>query len=425
MKNCNDTYGLEEKNMADIRQFVRKNSKTTISTQEKQEEVVKEDKSYHKKILLHKGKKVGQVIGIVLLIVILLVGLQLYEKSRTFTDYDVLALTELTESGNMTYVGYDEYIIRYSMDGISCLDKNGVLIWGQAYEIKNPIIDICKDYVAVAAQKENVIYLFNKSGSQGAITTEYPIISISVASQGVVAAVMEDNGMNHIKIYDKEGEELIKIKTSLEGNGYPLDIELSEDGMKLAVSSIDIAENQLENSLVFYNFSEVGQNYIEKLVGGYGKKELGDILIPQVTFVNNTIVCAFADSKLIFFKMKEIPELFQTIELEEQIHSVFYDEEHIGIVLNDSENGGLYEMQVYNLSGNLVMTQKLEQDYKDISFSKDQVILYNDYSVCIYTLRGKKKFEYTFDKNIILFRQLSEFRYVWVNSSSINDIRLK
>lgn len=411
--------------MADIRQFVKKDGRTTLLEQVNKGEVVKEGAKSQKKILPPSKKLIKRSIGIVLIAVIFLAGIHFYEKSRTYTGYDVLTLTELTESGNMTYLAYGDYILRYSMDGISCLDKNGVLIWGQAYEIKNPIIDICKDYVAVAAQKENEIYLFNRSGSQGTITTEYPIISISVASQGVVAAVMEGNGMNHIKLYAKEGKELVGMRTFLEGNGYPMAIDLSEDGRKMAVSLIDIVENELENSLVFYNFSEVGQNYIEQLVGGYSKGELGDVLIPQVTFLNNTTVCAFADSRLIFFRMREIPERIMTVEVEKEIHSVFYNEEYVGIVLNDTTAGGWYLLQIYDISGNLVRELPLEQDYKNISFAQNQVILYNDNSVCIYSLDGNKKFEYTFEKNIILFKQITGFRYVWVNSSAINDIRLK
>ncbi|MCX4268470.1 MAG: DUF5711 family protein [Lachnospiraceae bacterium] len=411
--------------MADIRQFVKKDGRAALLKQIGKGELVKEGVTNPKKILPPVGKVVKRGIGIVLIMVLFLTGIHFYEKNRTYTGYDVLTLTELTESGNMTYITYGDYILRYSMDGISCLDKNGVLIWGQAYEIKNPIIDLCKDYVAVAGQKENSIYLFNRSGSQGAITTEYPITSISVASQGVVAAVLENNGTNYIKIYDKNGKELVGMKTFLERNGYPMSVDLSEDGRKLVVSLIDIAENELENSLVFYNFSEVGQNYIEKLVGGYSKKELGDVLIPEVVFLDNTIVCAFADSRLIFFRMKEIPELIQIVEIEKEIHSVFYSGENVGIVLNDTEAGGVYLLQIYDKLGKLTKEVLLEQDYKNISFAEDQVILYNDNSVCIYSLDGDKKFEYTFEKNIILFKQIIGFRYVWVNSSSINDIRLK
>ena len=390
--------------MADIRQFVKKDGRYTLLERIKKEKTVKEDTTNQKKILPPIGKIIRKGVGIVLLGALFLTGIYFYERRRTYTGYDVLTLTELSESGNMTYMAYGDYILRYSMDGISCLDKNGTLIWGQAYEIKNPIIDICKDYVAVAAQKENTIYLFNQFGNQGIVTTDYPITSISVASQGVVAAVMEDSGMNYIKLYSKEGRELIKFRTSLEKNGYPMAIDLSEDGRKMIMSSIDIAENELENSLVFYNFSEVGQNYIEQLVGGYSKKELGDVLIPEVAFLDNTNICAFADNKLIFFQMKEIPELIKIVEIQQEIHSVFYDEKNIGIVLNDVEIGGVYLLQIYNSAGDLTREISLEQDYKDISFAQDQVILYNDNSVCIYSLDGNKKFEYTFEKNIILFK---------------------
>lgn len=411
--------------MVDIRQFIKKNGKAALLERIKKDEAEKEGRGIWKKFSFPISKVVQRGIGMILISVLLFTGIHFYEKSRTYTGYDVLTLTELSESGNMTYTAYGDYILRYSMDGISCLDKNGALIWGQAYEMKNPILDICKDYVAVAAQKENAIYLFNRSGSQGAITTEYPIISISVASQGVVGVVMEDNGINYIKMYDKEGNVLINMRTFLEGNGYPIDIDLSEDGKKLVVSSVDIVENELENSLVFYNFSEIGQNYIEKLVGGYSKKELGDVLIPQVAFLNNFMMCAFADSKLIFFRMREIPELIRSVEVEKEIHSVFYSEENVGIVLNDTENGGVYLLQIYDNSGNFVRQLPLEQDYKEILFAQDQIILYNDNSVCIYALDGNKKFEYTFEKNIILFKQIIGYRYVWVNSSSISDIRLK
>lgn len=424
--------------MADIRQFRKRDHKGNTlprinklrDTEEEKSDITEEQEGekiadYKKKRWLHKGKKLGDAL-LILAVALVLIGIyRFYQKERIYTDYDVLTLTELSEPGSMTYMEYGDYIIRYSMDGISCIDKNGSLIWGQAYEIKIPIIDICKDYVAVASQKGNVIYLFDKTGSQGSVTTEYPITSISVASQGVVAAVMEEGGKNYVKIYDKAGELLVSLETSLEGNGYPLDVDLSEDGRKLVVSSLDIAENEMENSIIFYNFSEVGQNYIEQLVGGYSKAELGDALIPDVEFVDNSTVCAFADNKLILFSMKEIPSLTSIVEIEKEIHSVFYSNQYVGVVLNEGESNFIYQMRVYDFTGKLVLEEPLDQDYKRIGFESGQIVLYNDNSVQIYAMDGTKKFQYTFEKNIILFKQIEEYRYVWINSSSINDIRLK
>ena len=106
--------------MADIRQFVKKDGRTTLLRQVNKSEVAKEGA---KKILPPIGKMAKRGIGIVLLMIFFLTGIHFYENNRTYTGYDVLALTELTELGNMTYIEYGDYILRYSMDGISCLDK--------------------------------------------------------------------------------------------------------------------------------------------------------------------------------------------------------------------------------------------------------------------------------------------------------------
>ena len=198
------------------------------------------------------------------------------------------------------------------------------MIWGQAYEIKNPIVDVCGNYVALVALRGNEVYIFNRSGYQGEVKTQYPISNIRVAGQGVVAVMMEDSGNNYIKLFDTQGEELVGNKTSLEGEGYPFAYSLSEDGKKMAVSSLDIIGNSLANVVEFYNFSDVGQDYVERLVGTY-QEEFTDSLVPMIEFINNDTVCAFADNQLVLFRMKEIPEIIAAIPIEEKIHSVFYN----------------------------------------------------------------------------------------------------
>jgi hypothetical protein len=52
---------------------------------------------------------------------------------------------------------------------------------------------------------------------------------------------MEESGTSYIKmydVYDVGDEELITIKSDLEGRGYPFAIALSPDGKKLVISSL-------------------------------------------------------------------------------------------------------------------------------------------------------------------------------------------
>lgn len=409
--------------MVNIREYMREREKASGQEQEKKEE----KDSFRKKLWIHRGKKIFSIVGLAVLAAALLFGYQYYRKNLVYTGYDVLAVAELTESINGEYKAYGDYILRYSMDGISCMDKNGALVWGQAYEIKNPIVDVCGNYVAVASLKGNVVYIFNKSGFQGEVKTQYPISGICVAGQGVVAVLLEDSGYNYIKLYDVYGTELVKIKTLLEGEGYPFAVALSEDGKKMAVSCLNIVDNAIRNTVEFYNFSEVGQNYVEQMVGAY-KGEFENSLVPEIRFINNNTVCAFADNQLVLFRMKEIPELITAIPIEEKIHAVFSNEAYIGLITENEEDGLMYQLQVYTAEGKVVAGisgKKLEQKYKNAFFAGKNLVLYNDYSCQIITMEGVERFNYTFDKNVVLLKYIADTRFNLVTPSSVSEIRLK
>ena len=309
--------------------------------------------SFEKKLWFHRGKKLAMAVGFLVAVVAILSAYQYYSRHLVYTGYDVLSVSELTEIMNGEYKAYGDYILRYSMDGISCMDKNGGLVWGQAYEIKNPIVDVCGNYVALASQKGNEVYIFNKAGYQGEVRTQYPISAIKVAGQGVVAVMQEDAGNNYIKLYDTKGEELVTTKTSLEKEGYPFAYALSQDGKKMAVSSLDIVGNSLKNVVEFYNFSAVGKDYVEKLVGTY-QEEFENSLVPKIEFINNNTVCAFADNQIVLFQMKEIPEIISIIPIEEKIHAVFFSESYIGLITESKKEGALFQLRVFTADGKVV-----------------------------------------------------------------------
>lgn len=346
-----------------------------------------------------------------------------YLTKKVFTEYSTVSISETADVENSRYLAFGEYLLHYTLDGISCVDKKGTLIWGQAYEIKSPIVDICEDYVAVAAQRGNIIYIFNKSGYQGEISTLYPIVNIEVARQGVVVAVMEDAGTNYVKIYDVKGTELVTMTTSLEGRGYPFAIGLSPDGKKLVLSSLNITSNKIENIVEFYNFSEVGQNYKEQLVGTFS--EFKNSLIPKITFINNTTVCAFMENQIGVFSINEIPEeLVLTIPISGEIKTIFHDDRYIGVVISDNDDA-IYRLFVYNTKGKMILEKPIYQDFKDIYFWEENIVLYNSYDCQIIGLDGTIRFDYTFDNDIALLKPVSYTNFVWASSSFISEIHLK
>ena len=114
---------------------------------------------------------------------------------------------------------------------------------------------MCEDCVAIGDINGNTVYVFNKTGMLGKIDTSLVISQIEVASNGAVVAVLEDNEANYINMYSKEGTKIYSIKTTVSGDGYPLDVSISNDATKLIASYVYVSGEDIKTNVVFYNFS--------------------------------------------------------------------------------------------------------------------------------------------------------------------------
>lgn len=172
---------------------------------------------------------------------------------------------EHSSTVNTLYTEYNGKLLKYSKDGISCIDSQNEAIWSQTYNMQNPMVDICEGAVAVADQQGNIVYVFDAQGAVTEISTLLPIQQISVSAQGVTAILLNDSTVSWIYLYDKEGNKLAESRCSLDETGQPISIALSPDGTKLAVSYLQVQEGSAASCVVFYNFGSVGSNFVDKI----------------------------------------------------------------------------------------------------------------------------------------------------------------
>ena len=152
-------------------------------------------------------------------------------------------------------------------------------------------------------------------------------------------------------MYDKTGNIIYEIQTSIDKSGYPMDIALSNDGKKLFTSYFKMDGVNIKNNLTAYNFGEVGQNEnADRMVGGYSFDEE---MVPKVEFVTNDIVAAFSDSEILLYNMKEKPSERGSIKYGGEATSIFYCSEYLGYIAPDKkkENDTAYILHSYDLSG--------------------------------------------------------------------------
>lgn len=216
--------------------------------------------------------------------------------------------------------------------------------------MQNPVLDVCGTTVAVADQRGNDVYIFNENGLVGNFKVEYSLTKIRVTRQGVVAAVLEDGDVTWINVYDTQGNIIVKNKTSIGKAGYPLDMDISSDGLKMAVAFAGIQNQMLNFKVDFYNFSSVGKDQENNLVK---EVEYENSVIPQVQFLGEDYAVAFRDDGVTVFNGKHVPEEKKNITVEQEIVSTFYDDDYFGMITESDEEQQhhKYKMELYRKNG--------------------------------------------------------------------------
>lgn len=352
--------------------------------------------------LLYKKVRRRRLMLVILLLVLLGAGVSAwfyYQRNYQYTSFETAWTVEINEGSLVGYEPFGSNVLKVTRDGASYTDNKGKNVWTESYEMKNPITAVNGDYAAIADKQGNSIYICNTDGSQGRATTVLPISKVSVSGTGIVAAVVEDSSSSYITFFRKDGNILdITIKTNMAGDGYPLDISFSDDGTQLMCAYVFIQNGELRSRVVFYDFSEIGKNVPNRLVGGFDEPFAGTIA-GEVRYLAAPYSCAFSGSGLTFFSSKNLasPALLTQVAVEENIQSVFYSDDYAGVIVRNNSGEFVNRMEIYKKTGELVMKKDFTYDYTQVDIDGDLVILYNEDSCKIYNMAGVLKLYASFD----------------------------
>lgn len=367
-------------------------------------------------------------IGVAILIVLIFIAIYVYSRrlsNKIYTDYSVantIKMEEMNSQTSVEYLPYGSGVVRYSGDGISYY-SGGKEVWNKAIDMTSLVVDICGDYIVMAERNSNEIFLFDKGGNQSNIVASYPIVSVEVSRQGVVAATLDDGNVNYIEMTDKEGTRIASGQTVITGDGYPVDISIANDGTRLVSSYLAVSNGSTQSKVVFYNFSSVGQNEIDRIVGGFNQYKT--TLVPDVEFINNTTAVAFGDNMFSIYHIDEKPELTYEEEFNDKIDMVFHSSKYIGFIFESNDSSYSQVLKVYNTSGKKVFSKTLDFKFNNISFVGENVVM-NDESTCrMYSFSGTERFNTTFDKNIVKLVPIKDNKFVIISDSDIEEIELK
>lgn len=403
--------------MANVRDYLKEKEKRQNASQ---------GINYKEKIRSHKLTVFYRAILIIVLVAGIFFFLMIQWRDKVFTESVNIASAPVTIVQGATVENLGGNILLYSKDGASCIDSSGSAVWNRTYEMQSPMLSINGTAAAIGDYNGRSVYVMTKDGEKGIVNTNLPIRKICVSENCVVAAILDDAQVTRINIYNGNGntdEPIVYAKATMDKSGYPVSISLSPNGKLLMVSYLYVDSGSMKSSVAFYNFGEVGKNETDNYVSGY---DYLNTIIPYVQFMDDDSAFGVSDDRIVFFSGGERPVNIASALLSEEVQSIYYSKDYVGLVFRDQTGEAAYRLDVYNESGNKVHSQLFDIEYTDIVFNKDQIIIYNDQECRICNMKGVDKFTGSFEKDTALvIPTASAYKYVIVTADSIDNIELK
>ena len=397
--------------MANIKQFVPLKG-TKVNTTE-----------LDKKLLDYQQKKVRRKIINTFFILVVIGMVCFLWSNSSYSSYVELSSVARVSANDSICMNHNGKILSYSKDGISSVDSKGNVIWNETYQMQNPMVEVNGNAVAVGDYNGNTIYIMNEKGKLGEIDTSLPIRDFCISKTGIIAVVLEDSKLTRLNLYKPDGTEIVKSECRMKQNGYPISVSLSDTGEVMQVSYLYVDSGSMKSSVAFYNFSELGQNSVDRLVSG---NEYANSIVPYVGFFGKDAAYAVGDNRISFYSGADKPISVAEVLLQEEVHGVYAGSEYIGLAFLNTTGASVYRLDIYDKKGNLVNRHNVDFEFQNVLIHKNNVIAYNDSECIMYTLSGKEKYRGSFSKSVsLLIPTAKSSRFIMVTSDSVSTIELR
>ena len=373
-------------------------------------------KNSHRRRISGRGKKAITVVAVIAAVCLVF----LYVEKRSYHSYKVLNTSEQEDVVSTQYVEMDGDILRYSPDGVSVVDSSMNTVWNETYTMQNPIADVNGSRAVIADSEGTSLYICDKKGVTGTVTTSYSIIKVRIAANGMVAAILDNDENTWINFYNLDGSLVAENQTNIQDPGYPMDVALADNGVVMMVAYQFVDSSETTSYIAFYNFGEVGQKEDDRIVSGY---TYDGVVVPQIQYLGSNAV-ALRDDGFTIYSGRQIPKELKTVQVEQEIISTFYDENNIGLVFKNDSKDKQYTMQVYSSAGKLKFSKDFNIPYTTIRMSDDYIVMYNSSQLCVLNSNGSEKYFGSVDGTVKDFFKLGWNKYLLVMDTGVNVIKL-
>ena len=388
------------------------------------------------------------IIAVIAAVILAAAACFMWFRYHQYTSYELKWEKELPEGSFAGYEHFGENVIKYSHDGASYIDKNAKDVWVDTYEMSAPKAYVSGNYACVYDAQGSQIRIYGTEGLLGNVTTVQPVTKAVVAESGVCAAILEDNDASYITFFKKDGTDLdITIKSRLDGDGYPIDIALSPEGTQLICSFAYLDGGALRSKVIFYDFSEIGKNVPNRLVGGF-EEPFADSLVARVRFINSIYSYVAADTGVYIFSSKNLssPELVKVIETGERIESIANMKNHLAVIYTDlvkdevtkdddgneivnhvpAENSSSYRLVVYKEDGSIFFERIFDNRFDTLTADDSFIYIIGNENLTILSMQDIIKYrDYVEDPARMITHSSTPGCFIFSGTSYMREYQFK
>ena len=391
--------------------------KTTLRTVENNWDEINE------KIKAYRRRRLRRILLAAIICAAFIVALFLYMRYMTYDQIRTTDAISRNDTQGTQYDAFGEYILRFSNDGITCMDSNLKAVWAQAFSMQSPIVRTSENYVIAADRNGKNFYIIGKDGEVGNYQTDMQITQVCVSDKGTAAILMQNADTGYLCVYDAGGNKTAEGAIHAEGSGYPVDLALSPDGKTLAVSILTVADGQIQSSIHYYNFGEAGAAQPDHRIAAY---DYPGTIIPQIQYIRDDILAAYGDNRLLLIEGSEKPKQRAEILFKNEVKSIFSDHSGIGVLFDRGGEGGKDLLQIYDTDASVKMEMTTSQTY-DTAYYLDngEIFLCGTGQAAICTDFGRQKYAGTLPKDPERVYSTGSYgKYVFVYEDQIEVTRL-
>ncbi|MBR3366792.1 MAG: hypothetical protein IKG66_03245 [Lachnospiraceae bacterium] len=320
-----------------------------------------------------------------------------YYQSRHYSSMEMSPAADYIAADGASYRNLGETIVEYTSNGATCLDTAGRVLWQCSFEMEEPIVSTAGNVIAFADYNGRSVYVMNTSGELGHFTTAMDVHYLSAAENGDVLCVMDSGTSAWIRLYSVDGREKAYFVRNIDESGYPLAAALSPDGETVCISNLMMEGASVKTVLSFYDFAH-GSEENSYEVSSYAYK---DEVVPVVRFLNDQVCTAVSDARLMYFDVSgNAPVAGMNSMFSEQVQSLFFGDERIGLLFMDETGNEMYRLDLYDLHGSRTGSIRFSLNYTDVQLTGGRIFINNAQYCMIYAEDGREIFSGAFSRSV-------------------------